>query len=385
MSLRERRNARNAPVGGYGAVRQVVNALMQNYRFLPHAARVARNLSVLGKRRRAAGGGGPPKKPNTPLSSIKLDGTTLGKRVVPKRRKIRRKKKTLKQRIATLEKEQPADSTKLTRYVKHFKFPQTSTVNYCTIFEVKMTSQSLWETIGALNSMGGLSATDFTAENTSIAVKNLFMKCHLTNATTTNCILKYMWVRCKDDTNESYLDQYTKEAADRGLAALTVSSEVAESGTSSAIPARIVLTNTQRDYDFSLGIQGTQKDWLKIGKVENVTIGPGDSIDVQLSHKYFKYLPEAYDQASKTYVAGHYDYHLICLVKGDLAHDATNHGKVGYSNPACNVEAVSKFVYEYSDGKGLRQINSQNTLTSAGFTIPNHVDNFASAVEGDAQ
>lgn len=74
------------------------------------------------------------------------------------------------------------------------------------------------------------------------------------------------------------------------------------------------------------------------------------------------------------------------MVKGTLSHDSTTpHNKVGYSNPAFNVQHKTNWTYVYSDGKGLREFRSQNTLTSTGFNVPNHVDNQASAVEADNQ
>lgn len=368
------RGALDTPVGAAGLAYEVGRRAFQAGR------------AVLGKRKYWNPKTHPSYKKFKTKSSVLLDGTTIGKvRVPQKKKKVSRKKKTLTQRVKNLEKDQPCDSTKLTRYVKHFKLPPTSSVNAVHLWEISMTDQLLWETTGALNSMGGSSATDFTAENTCIKVKNLFMRGRFTNSTTTNCEIRYMFVRCIDDTDNFYTEDYIAEAADRGLGSLSAVAEAAETATASAQPRKIILSGTQRDFDFTLGLKGKSKNYALCGSVNRIIVGPGDTVNVVQTVKSFDYKPEAYDQSGTTFCRGHYDYHLIVLVKGTLSHDATNHSKVGYSNPAFNVECVTRWIYEYSDGKGLKEYNTQNTLVNTGFTVPNHVDDKASAVEGDNQ
>lgn len=323
---------------------------------------------------------------------VKSDGVTYNTKVIKRSHgtgPIRGK--SLKKRVLRLEKEAPKSSKKNINYCKLFKIPKTTNPNAVRMCEFVFTDQAYWETIGQLNSMGGSSATDFTAEKTSITVKNGYCKMTMKNNCTTNAEVSLCWVACKDSTNNSVLTDYVQEGGFRGYTFTnTVSAEAGETAVTSAYPSNLVLDGAagsygaERNYPKDLAFRHVRSHWRNLTGWMKYIIGPGDTLTTNYKIPTFAYKPEAYDTpGSNTYIRGNYDIHLIVFIKGTLAHDDTNVNKVGFANPTLDCEARTLHTYVYSDGKGLKEVRYQNTINSTGLTAPTHADNNASAIELD--
>lgn len=318
-------------------------------------------------------------------SHVKVDGVS-SKTVTKKKKKGKSKAvgKSLTKRISALEKNRPKVSTNTWEAITFFKTPKAP-ISTGRMFILDGINVGHIE--NAIDSLGGLSTTNYTSENTSIDVSSRYVRFRMKNAITGNVKLQCFWAQCVDPTSSSYLEDWAQAIAKRySVAALSVSAAAGETATTSRFPERVVLTNNQIIYPISEGVKGksfsTGANWKQLSQVYTYTLGPGDTDIETLTMPRLTYRPENRDKAlNPTNMPG--DTVLVCKLVGDIAHDNVNKDKVGYGSHALDVEVLRRLTVRYSDGKGLRQIENGSDINAVGFTTPVHADNMASAVEQD--
>lgn len=317
-------------------------------------------------------------------SVMRPDGTSTGTRRVSRQRKRpKQKPKSLKKRIQLLEKNKPKVSIKNWASNEFFKVPQTTAAaNSGRMFQIQCVTAGFID--GALTSLSGNAAVDFTADNTAVQIKNNYSKVLMKNSQLGNIKLKYMFVKCNDNTNTGYQGIYGAAYQDRYGSALggTLSPVANATATTSIYPERRILSYPESQAGLGLGFTYLEaKDWSKVGPIYNIILGPGDSVVAAHAEKMSTYRPEDRDVAGTTYLKG--DICLIAFMEGTLSHDATNHDKVGLGLHALDIERSLRFQVAYSDGKGLRQHTITAAVSTEGFTSPSHADNLAGAIETD--
>ena len=224
-------------------------------------------------------------------------------------------------------------------------------------------------------------AADYTTSNSSVKF-NLFYKLTCKNNMTSNAIVKYSFLLCKDDDSEDPIDDVLEELADRGYTGLpTTGGPTDATAIASYCPKRCRFgATTPYHVPVFSGINLTRK-WKVLG-VKNVTLGPGDSFDMIYSKNNFLYKPELLDNEAFSNLKG-ISVRLLVSIHGDLAHDATNHLLVGRGDAQLDAEECRVATAVYGNPKGLKEVEYSDTLTDTNFTSAVHADNFASAIEVD--
>lgn len=318
-------------------------------------------------------------KKSKPLGNdfISIDGTRK-RRTKSKRKRSKRKKKSLKKRIVALERNQ----VPMSHYFYDLSVPvlvSDSAGNRARIYELDMLNSTIIE--GVINNLDGV---DFTAVNSEMKLKNIWLNFFAKNNATSNMFVKYVFVRCIDDDSESYIENWREHIVDRGL---TISSATtahsAASATQAEFPLRQPLLNAERFYPI-FNLPTNRKKYRQIGKVQSFSLAPGDSINMSHSQKSMRYYPEHKDQEPFTNVQG--DLKLILFVHGDLGHqNVSNTSLVGYS--AFRLDAVrrTKFEVEWANEKALRIMEFETSLDNTNLTDVVHADNRASAIEKELE
>lgn len=312
---------------------------------------------------------------------VRIDGTTGGSYKMPtKKRRVQRKPKSLKQQIAQVKKLIPPMSTKLFRNFRTLCLDNGG-FNRNVMHEVRMWNAGDLETyITQLTKVDSSTNLDYSTENTKVRMK-LFYKLMCKNNVTANTRISYAFVMCKDDDNESPIACLLEELADRGYTGLpSKNTEVLATATSSVLPANVVFGNGIHHVPMFSGTN-LRRNWEFLGPVRSAVLGPGDTIDLSFNREIL-YKPEVKDNEPFAHLAG-YDFRLLVVMQGDLAHDATNVCKIGRSDCQLDAEEQRQCLIRYANPKGLNQVVYSDDLISTGITSLEHADNSASAMETD--
>lgn len=303
------------------------------------------------------------------------DGSSTGKRQVSKLKKRGgQKPRSLKKRIQALEKNKAPDSNYQFDECYPFKI-NNAQPNRGIMYRVDALSPTVIESF--IDSLDGV---DMTAKNTTVLLNNIYMEAWLKNAKTGNVTLEYCWVTPKDNDGEDFLQDLAEDYADRGVTAGTIGAASPATATASILP-KYMLFNDEKLHFNKWSTNATNKAWHRT-KVERVTLGPGDTIQIVKKIPKISYKPEDQDQEPFAYMRN-YTYHLMIYCRPDLCHDETNVNLVGFGLFGLDGYMRTRMNAKVSDGLGLRAQEYNSTLTTTGLTVPVHVDNFASKVEID--
>lgn len=316
-----------------------------------------------------------------PKGTVYSDGAGPGRKIRGKKpKKKSRRKKTLKSRISALEKNKTPDTTLEYRRIVPYKV-NVSTVNTVRVSQFNGIRHDLIE--AGIDNIDGV---NYTTKNTNVLIRNGYQKFTIKNARTANCEIAIAVFKCIDDDDEGPIQVALDHLADRGIPGPSIPTyvaEVASTATDANIPGHAdfaVGQNWQALYCFNKQAMSTK--WVQVGKVTNVKLDPGDTFVFTVPYPRMKYRPERKKNEDFNYLAN-YDYKIVMRTRGDLSHDATNHNRVGYSLQGLDIMKELKFQAVVQNGLGLKLYEISDANTNTGFTVPNHVDNKASAVEAD--
>ena len=329
-----------------------------------------------------------PRKRKKPGASIvRMDGVTGGKYLVGRSRRRRRRKKSLKQKVAEVRKMIPPKSYKTfrdfrTMSVKAGSNSLTPSTNNHAIYDISCFGPSDYEGyISNLTKVDDNTTADYSLSNTAVKM-NLFYKLTCKNNMTSNAILKYSFLLCKDDDQENPLDDLLEELADRGYTGLpTTAGPTAATVTKSFVPYRTAFGATSPYHVPVFSGVNLRTKWKVLG-VKSVRIGPGDTIDMVYKRNNFMYKPERLDNENFSNLKG-YSVRLMISIHGDIAHDSTNHLLIGRGDAQLDCEECKIAKLQYSNPKALKEVEYTDTLTDENFTTAVHADNRQSAIEQD--
>lgn len=361
-------------VGGY-ASRRVVNAI---------ARKVWDSVKSESKEEPAPS---TRKRKKSQATVVRMDGVTGGSYLVGKRRKGKRRKKSLRQKVAEVRKMIPPKSYKTfrdftTMCLKAGSNSVTIQTNRHAVYDINVFSPADYESyISNLTKVDSNTTADYSSSNSSVRM-NLFYKLSCKNNMTSNAIIKYSFVICTDDDVEYPVDDIIEELADRGYTGLpAVTAETAATTVASYIPRRAVFgATTPYHVPLFSGTNFTSK-WKTLG-VKSIIVGPGDTFDMVYKRNNFVYKPERLDNENFNNLKG-YSVRLIVSMHGDLAHDGANHLLVGRGDCQLDSEECRIARIQYGNPKALKEVDYSDTLTDTNFTDARHADNTASAMEAD--
>lgn len=316
-------------------------------------------------------------------ANVRPDGTSKGRYAMITKRGRKRRKKSVKSQLKALKRIIPAMSTKLFRDFNTIVLSTTS-VNRQSYYDINCFDKTVLSNYAAnLTAVDSAAAADYSASNSKIKM-DLYFKLMMKNNMTTNAKLSYVFYVCKDDDNESPLECVLEELTDRGYTSLpSTSGPDAATATASIKPFRAEFGEGIHHVPLFSGA-ALRRNWRQVGKVKTAHLGPGDTVDLVYSRKNYKYEQEYKDQENSfSHIKG-MDVRLVVVCQGALAHDSSNHQKVGRSGFHFDCEQQRQCMVRYANPKGLNEVKYTDDLTSTGFSVPNHADDKASAIEGDS-
>lgn len=316
---------------------------------------------------------------------FRQDGQSGGKVVKYTKPRRRKKKKSLRKQIAQVRSLIPKSSTKTFRdfetWILRAGTLDTPQVNHHTVFDmICFDAQEYDQYLAQLTKVDADTNYDYGNENASVKM-DLFYKLMVKNNMTSNAIIKYAFVACKDDDSENYVSDLREELITRGYPAVpAVSTLAVATATRSAIPDRITFTSTTPYHVPIFSGTNVTRKWNIMG-VKSVILGPGDTMDMVWSKKNFVYKPEV---ATNEVFANHkgYTFRLVVSLMGDLIHDQANPRLIGRGDAQLDTECSRIATVRYANPKGLKEIVYSDTL-GTGITVAQHADNHASAMEAD--
>lgn len=329
------------------------------------------------------------KKSQSKRSTFKFkeDGVTGGRALTGRKRRRKRRKKSLRQQISAVKKLIPPMSRKTWRdfdflIMKGDPNVNTAEVNHHTIYDISCFGPNDFEQFcGQLTKVDTNTNYDYATENSRVKF-DIYYKLTCKNNMTSNAVVKYSFMVCKDDDAEEPIDDIREELLDRGYTGIPlVQAFAAKSAIRNKVPARLELDETTPWHVpvFS-GVNLTRK-WTVVG-VKSVTMGPGDTIDMIYSKKNIVYRPEILDNENFDNLKG-YSFRLVISLHGDLVHDSVNHRLIGRGDAQLDCEETRIATCKYANPKGLNEVVYTDGIDNTGIVVAEHADNMASAIEVD--
>ncbi len=360
--------------GAGGVARRFIRANAGRvYNYASRAISNRRPSRASAPRSKATGRGAKPRG-----GGVVVDG--VGKTVYAKTQGRRRGKKSLKKRVAGIERSMPKSSSNEYTAVVPYVLPGVHSSKY--VWEVNMLNYTDMEA-AIDNLQNGLTGVDATTAATDIKIYKPYLKYEMKNNMTANLEVSYVWLKCVDSNSTTYIARMRIEGQDRGLTYTNAAvAQAAASATSAIIPGHQQLVLGEMHYPI-YGGRVNNLNWKQVGKVKYVKMGPGDVLTAKHICGTINYKPEIHDAETTTFVKN-YAYKLVITVKGMISHDSTNHSQVSIGGSQLDCIQTKKFKVIYSNGLGQKTMEFTDGYPTAGYSVPNHADNVHSAIEGDA-
>lgn len=317
------------------------------------------------------------KKRTSTGSSVRQDGVLPTGSLQKKRKKKRKSRvaKSIKSRVAALEKNAPAFSE--SDFLKVTPVTQSTGTSNRRI----LNNSILLDKVIIKSFIDNLAGVNFDADGNMVKLKNIYLEMFLVNQTTANILLRYKWYICKDDDSEDVLDNVKEGLIDRGLTfANAITAKTAASATSAEIPRSQILDDAEMEYP-CYGVREVDRKWKSMSKMGKVILGPGDSINLVQTIKNLTYRPEDINNEPFDHMAG-YSVHLLWDVMGALGHNqTTNTNLVTHTGWRVDGKMKTKMTARYTDERGKRTKEIVSAFDNTNAATPVHADNKQSAVE----
>lgn len=255
----------------------------------------------------------------------------------------KRKKPTLKKRVAILEKNMPKEATYEYRWIRNGQLNGVvAAATYDTF--VMYDSAAIEASIDALkyvNDAGAVINVDTTALGirSEIQLKDFYSKIVLRNNFQLSAHVDVYGCVCIKPTASPPLTTMTDDDGNVGI------------------------TNAESNiHTYPSDFKLFRQHW-KIAKHAKVNLRSGDSAEVVYSRKYRKYDPELHD-VSNTYEVGDFVWFLRTV--GGVSHDATATTSVGTADPTIDVVINTKWKVKYPSDLPFHYIETLTTLSTQG-------------------
>lgn len=294
-------------------------------------------------------------------------GSSAGKKLIKRRRKVQKRKVSLKKKVDRLIKNMPKDS------YKHIKMYEPVTINvsgntnkwhWCPVFDNQVMSNEL-----ASVNVGIPLAQDLSGEDSNkIWLKNRFMKFHFRNSRTSPLTVQVIWVKCKVDQATQPLAKLSDGWQDRGLTVTnTVQLSTPASASTAFQPSYLELPAGELFYTVSEAGSQFSKNWSVIGQKTCRLDGGDEFIDTcslpdKLIHVSDFDEVEAYKKD--------YDCGAIIRVMGVLSHDETNNDIVGFGIAGMDGFCYGKQTIKVSGIGGADKIEYTDQFNLASIPVP---------------
>lgn len=300
-------------------------------------------------------------------SSIRSNYTGITRKATYSSNRGSRKKKTLKERVASLETNKSPKSV-YTAFSRSGLYMDSGSggvnnLSLKTLFWVPGPSRTEIESL--------LSTIEFPSGNVDLTSKNginkikIYTKLTLKNNNIHKINLKVVPLKATDNTGRTPLELYKSTLQKR---ALTVSSSIAAATAaasgSGVRPQYLVHPNTESQYDYiSLGYNNAEGEWTNLEPVKELGLNPGEYITFYISHK-FDYEPEKHDVAATEYLSGEATGFLVSCI-GEIGHGAGSNGdEIGYTDWQIDGIKDMKIDFHVDNGLGLHKYVSTTDIST---------------------
>jgi hypothetical protein len=257
------------------------------------------------------------------------------KKAAPKR------KKSLRSRVATLEKYKPKQATKEYRNVDAQNI--ICTANNCVYENFNGLTSSILESAstdvqfidrGATPAPDSINLTDQTYQH-KMDFRNLYTHIRFKNNNEMTAVLDVYCMICTDASGNPPLTWMTSQDSNFGVTDIDTNINCYPSDSSELL-----------------------KHW-KIEKHTKAVLGAGDTLDCYYSRKRRLYDPKAKDTSGVTYQPG--DQVWFMRLQGDVVH-GSNDATIGYGNPTVDYVVKRKVTLYYTAETPFHKIESVNSL-----------------------
>lgn len=290
---------------------------------------------------------------------IKTDSTSYGNKKIKSRKKSKRMSKSMLAKVASLEKAfkklSPSTSYATTFYRLPYTVKSSAAASGSCVKQLEyynVLTKTIWEAaIGNLTTVAVDKKTQIEGAHVAFCIRNnedteLHIRCAL--------------YKCIDSTSDGVVDLINERIEDRGMTKGTPYAELAAvSGTRSYRGPGIFFSNSGIVTP-TMELGGIGGYWRKVGKLYNVTIKPGDTIQMSWKIPSFVYKLEDYVDAIETYLKG-LNYQLVYEAQGTVGHETGNldnvqtagwngDGYVDYKITCSQVDNEGRHVMSYTSG-----------------------------------
>lgn len=291
----------------------------------------------------------------------------LGKFKVSSKSRVKRPKKTLSDKVRSIQKQigsMPKDTT--VHYTNTIPYViGAGSPNELEIVEIPGITHLTYD--NALTSVNGFDYT--TATGNQVQIKSCVTVMEFQNFGNTAITVKYQWVKCVDSGPEGPIDNIIEEAANRGNAfGSAAGSSSAADQFSAAKPRRLFVKFAEGEQNSQIfGVQ-TNK-WKPISAVTRTRMGPSDLLKVSMPKKAFLWKNEWFVNDPATHMPG--DVYLLASFAGDYQKNSVTDTNL-ISKSAFDV-ICSRFVSckaTVADKQGLRIHNYNSEYDSSNVNLP---------------
>lgn len=343
-----------------------------------------------------------------PAGSVRVDGTSYGSYKVPRaRRKKRRAKEPLQRQLNKFKKSLPKSSM---RWFRDFKTlcMFSGEPNTKVLWEIPVFSRTLLdkyaENLRSYETVTGTVDLTLGALPDTNLLMDLFYKLKLKNNMTSNCKVRYTFVMCADDDNETYRRNVIEDLTDLDYTQLPTDQGPIPAGSLNAeVPAGLIFSDVGSYHAPVFGMANTKRKWKTLTPLRSTVLGPGDTMSMQYARNKYNYRPKIIETENFTHIKN-MTVHLLIECQGDIVHGGNpgdpladpvifpNNCEVGYGQFQLDAEQQNVGKITYANGKGLRDHVYTHTLDTNALVTndaagvpqkPVHADNQQSAIEVD--
>lgn len=305
-------------------------------------------------------------KPKRGATFATVKSSRRGKtRVKVSKSSTSKKKKSVKKRVTILEKNLPPKSHYIYKGHQFLRMRQI-TDGFAATGESKTLFWIPGVQPNGVN--GSLTSIEFPSGNVNLENRNtkVMVKCYtslkLKNNSLYNCNLKVGKYKAVAFTNSSPVSWIRSSAIDDGYTFTNnVENAIGATATAARLPERLKLTRTENFYEI-MGYAEKHKDWKQLGKLESITLRPGDSTVLVMTHKYH-FDPLAFDDDSRTYKKS-LDYGLVVQCVGELCRGSPEVNILGYSDYELNGMLKNQYEFIIDNGLGITKIVNTTDKTT---------------------
>lgn len=298
------------------------------------------------------------KRKASPYIMIKSQST--GKKRVKASKSRKGKKKSLKSRVYSLEKNKLPNSQYLFRAEKLFlcqsrQGSDRNNEDKMLFFFPAPLGKDIDDQMSALQFPNG----DANLLTKASKLKTfVYQSIHVKNTGISNVNIKSMKLKCVDSSNRSPLTDIDAWARDLGYAFNNApGDETPPSATNSRVPARIRLSKTENHYEL-MSLVEHDGHWKIAGKIDKFSLKPGESTVITMTNSY-TIDPDFIGNHGGVTFNKKYDFGIVLQMFGELGvgDDATP-VRIGHADFQVACRELTNFKFVVQNGGGIHKIEN---------------------------